>query len=190
MVDYLRRLDSLGRNFPPEGESKFADEIAKMMANLGRRGPAGVFAIVHKIKIKTPSGKKVEGTSVLIWDSNIGGPVDVDTQFTYDDGRDFRTWVFWDKDNENWDFDDDLKHVGGPGEDGKFFPGSDIVPGSDVCESDWMVGDSGDCNECGLVLTWDDCQMSEDLPGDLMLCEGCLTPNMSVFRGGTKEDSE
>ena len=65
-----------------------------MMGMLGEEGPPEVYAIVHKIKIKTPSGKKVEGTSVLIWDSNIGGPVDVDTQFTYDDGRDFRTWVF------------------------------------------------------------------------------------------------
>ena len=84
MVDYLRQLDSLGRIFPPEGESQFADEIAKMMANLGEEGPPGVFAIVHKIKIETPSGKKVEGTTVLIWDSNVGGPVDVDTQFKYD----------------------------------------------------------------------------------------------------------
>ena len=51
MVDYLRQLNSLGRIFPPEGESQFADEIAKMMANLGEQGPPGVFAIVHTIKI-------------------------------------------------------------------------------------------------------------------------------------------
>ena len=50
----------------------------------------------------------------------------------------------------------------------------DPVPGSDVCESDWEVGDSGDCHECGLVLTLDDCYRSEDLPEDLMLCEGCF----------------
>ena len=49
-----------------------------------------------------------------------------------------------------------------------------VVPGSNVCESEWEVGDSGDCHECGLSLSWDDCQMSEDLPGDLMLCEGCI----------------
>ena len=122
-----------------------------MIAKLGEEGPPEVYAIVHKIKIETPSGKKAEGTTVLIWDSNIGGPMDVDTQFTYDNQD--HPIVFWDEDNESWDFDDDLKHVGGPGEDGKFFPGSDIVPGSDVCESDWMVGDSGDCNQCGLVLS-------------------------------------
>ena len=44
-----------------------------------------------------------------------------------------------------------------------------IVLGSDVRESEWEVGDSGDCHECGLVLSLDDCHMSEDLPGDLML---------------------
>ena len=158
MVDYLRQLDSLGRIFPPEGEIRFADEIAKMMANLGEQGPPGVFAIVHTIKIETPSGKKVEGTTVLIWDSNVGGPVDADTQFTYD-GQD-NPVVFWDEDEEGWD-----------GEDGNF---PDIVPGSDVRECDWMVGDSGDCNECGLVLTWDDCQMSERRPGSAWLCEGCI----------------
>jgi hypothetical protein len=49
-----------------------------------------------------------------------------------------------------------------------------VVPGSDVRESEWQVGDSGNCHECGLSLSWDDCQMSEDLPGDLMLCEGCI----------------
>ena len=41
--------------------------------------------------------------------------MDVDTQFTYDDGRDFRTWVFWDKDNEKWTHGQD--HVGGTKED-------------------------------------------------------------------------
>ena len=78
-----------------------ADEIAEMMANLGEEGPPGVFAIVHTIKIETPSGKKVEGTDVLIWDSNVGGPVDADTQFTYD-GQD-NPAVFGDEDNESWD---------------------------------------------------------------------------------------
>ena len=179
MVDYLRKLGSLGRSLPPCGESPFADEITDMMGMKGEEGPPGVFAIVHKIKIETPSGKKVEGTSVLIWDRNVGGPVDVDTQFT-NEGQDHPI-VFWDYDEEG------LGEGGGvwggkspgdgrkfPGEDGKFFPGSDIVPGSDVCESDWMVGDSGDCHECGLVLTWDDCQMSERRPGSAWLCEGCI----------------
>eukprot|EP01052_Picozoa_sp_SAG31_P028303 SAG31_NODE_2721_length_5189_cov_4.868566_6_plen_106_part_00 len=46
--------------------------------------------------------------------------------------------------------------------------------GSNVPESEWEVGDSGNCHECGLSLSWDDCHMSEDLPGDLMLCEGCI----------------
>ena len=98
--------------------------------------------------------------------------MDLDTQFTYD-GQDDPV-VFWDEDEECWSAD----HLGGPGEDGKFFPtrdlGTDIVPGSDVCENDWMVGDSGDCNECGLVLTWDDCQMSDRRPGSAWLCEGCI----------------
>ena len=168
MVDYLRQLDSLGRIFPPEGESQFADVIVDMMGMLGEEGPPEVYAIVHKIKIETPSGRKVEGQDVLLWDSNVGGPVDLDTQFTYD-GQDDPV-VFWDEDEDCLAGD----HLGGPGEDGKIFLGSDIVPGSDVCESDWMVGDSGDCNECGLVLTWDDCQMSDRRPGSAWLCEGCI----------------
>ena len=49
-----------------------------------------------------------------------------------------------------------------------------VVRGSDVPESEWQVGDSGDCHECGRSLSYDDCQMSEDLPGDLMLCESCI----------------
>ena len=59
---------------------------------------------------------------------------------------------------------------------GKDFP--DIVHGSNVCESDWVVGDSGDCNQCGLVLTLDDC-LSRAL-GDLMLCEGCFDVYMGL----------
>ena len=50
-----------------------------------------------------------------------------------------------------------------------------VVPGSNVPESDWEVGDSGDCHQCGRSLSLDDCYMSEDLPGDLMLCESCIT---------------
>ena len=83
---------------------------------------------------------------------------------------DIGEWVTDDEDDED-DSDDDS---------GKDFP--DIVPGSNVCESDWMVGDSGDCNQCGLVLSWDDCQMSDRRPGSAWLCEGCI---MLIDEGGS-----
>ena len=78
--------------------------------------------------------------------------------------------IGWEDDEDDSDDSED--------DSGKDFP--NIVPGSNVCESDWVVGDSGDCNKCGLVISLNNVRLTWDLPGDLMLCEGCFLGYMGL----------
>ena len=176
LIAYLRLLKERDLDFPDD-EYYIQKSVEDSIEKLGIEGPPGIFAIVHKTVTKVGK-KKMHTFDTVLWDEDEKEIADIDARFV--DGQTIRgdeDWVFfWDgyewinkkksEDVESSDEDDS------DDDSGKDF--LDFVPGSNVIESDWVVGDSGDCNQCGLVLSWDDCQMSADLPGDLMLCEGCF----------------
>ena len=184
LIAYLRLLKDLDLKPPPDGNS-IRSQLNGGIIELGDAGgPPGIIAIVRKI-VKKVGKAKVHTYDVVLWNEKKQEiETEVDTRFDDDErtvGDGEYVW-FWD--DEEWINKKKSEDVESSDEDdsdddsGKDFP--DIVPGSNVCESDWMVGDSGDCNQCGLVLSWDDCQMSADLPGDLMLCEGCFLVYMGL----------